>query len=241
MARGLARGPEKSTLSTPTLREVPVLVSCQLPEHALLYNSLRSTGEMSSNNSIGDPDDLRFNSEDPLATHPIPIKTTTGTAIRSGTKIHPSNNLSKKSNISDSSSSILFGPGAPGSAKSGSSAALTNPTIRTGGRKLATNRNRGGASLVPIVIFLIGAAACLGIWSSVRYVNHVAVPQTSNTVKSKLLEQYTKGGRVTATAAETGADPGAHHPQLHCQAYGGPAEEAAQEMVYWQGWTLSVK
>ena len=151
--------------------------------------------------------------------------------------------------------------------------------------------------MVPIVIFLIGTAACLGIWSSVRYVNRVAVHHTSNTVKSNLLKQFfnppnemnnqatslqdaqgegflavpvdetrtkgklneraapkmfkeekvsthvvanTKRGAAIAAAAEIGADPGAHYPQLHCQAYGGPAEDVAQEMVYWQGWSLLV-
>jgi len=48
------------------------------------------------------------------------------------------------------------------------------------------------------------------------------------------LKKKPAAAAAAAAAAATVGDPKAHYPALNCRAFGGPSEEAAQEMVYWQ-------
>lgn len=74
-----------------------------------------------------------------------------------------------------------------------------------------------------------------GISKDDYHYDRIAARPVDETTKNAAAQQKQTAKLALDKRPAAAGDPNAHYPKLSCQAFGGPSEEAAQEMVYWQG------
>jgi len=102
---------------------------------------------------------------------------------------------------------------------------------------------RSPVQAVMVAIGLCGMASAifsiLHVHHTIQFDDGASALQMSNGVPMVLSDfkhkPKTQKQTTTTTAVHNDRDESPHYHTLQCQEYGGPSEEAAQELVYWQG------
>lgn len=91
-------------------------------------------------------------------------------------------------------------------------------------------------SPVQVIALAIGFCGVAGaIFSFVHVHQTMTFETTTGNGVSMVLSDFKNTQKRTVTQRNEKNDEPPHYHTLQCKEYGGPSEEAAQELVYWQG------